>query len=195
MAAGGGSIEEVLSLIRAGADVNYIDPQSRMTPLMTVRTGIQAVVLLAAGADPNITDNLGQTALHHLLFADEAEAIIPLLLASGADVNAVAPGRQRETPLLTAPELFFEGRDPAAAERIIHLLMVSGADLDAQDDRGYTMLMTAVSKQRIKLAASLLNLGANPNLRSVDGDSALALAQRRRFDAMEKLLIEASNGN
>ena len=42
LAAGGGSIEDVLSLMRVGADVNYRDPHSGMTPLMTVRTRIQA---------------------------------------------------------------------------------------------------------------------------------------------------------
>lgn len=191
LAAGGGSIEEVLSLIRAGADVNYRDPSSRMTALMTVRTRIQAAVLLAAGADPNLTDDQGQAALHHVLFADEAEAIVRLLLASGADVDAAVPGREKETPLLTARGLFFEGRDPATAERIIILLMTSGANLDAQDDQGHTMLMTAVSKRRITLVRSLINLGADPGLRTVDGVSALDLARRHRFDDIEKLLIRA----
>jgi ankyrin repeat protein len=191
LAAGGGSIEELVSLIRAGANVDYRDPGSGMTPLMTVRTRIQAAVLLAAGADPNLRDREGQTALHHGLFADEAEAIVRLLLAAGADVEVVAKGDGNGTPLLVARSLFYEGRDPLLAERVVQLLLEAGADPDARDGEGYTMLMTAVVKRRAGLVGSLLSLGADPNLRTDAGVSALDMAVREGADDLGALLIRA----
>jgi ankyrin repeat protein len=189
IAAGGGSIEEVLSLIRSGANVDYRDRASGMTPLMTVGTRIQAAVLLAAGADPNIADIQGRTPLHHVLFAREAEVIIPLLMASGAEIDVSAPQSGGETAFLEARQLFFEGRDPEAAERVIRLLAEYGADINAQDSQGDTVLMTAARRDRTGLVRWLLNLGADPGLRNIDGVSAIDIARQEGNEKLVQLLV------
>lgn len=191
LAAGGGTLEEVLGLLRAGADVNCIDHASGMTPLMTVRTRAQAAVLLAAGADVNIADGSGQTALHHALFADEAEGIVNLLLACGADVNAIARGQENETLMLAARELFFEGRDGAVAERIMRTLAAEGADLDAQEVMGYTVLITSAVNNKPELTRLMVDLGANVDVRSADGLTALGWARRMGHTEVERVLIQA----
>lgn len=191
LAAGGGALEEVLVLLRNGANVNYMDPANGLTPLMTAQKTAQAAALLAAGADVNITDRQGNTALHHVLFAEEAERIANLLLACGADVNSAATGNGLETPLLAARQLFFEGRDPTRAERIIRMLVYAGADLNAQDDMGYTVLMTAAVNNKPRLAQLMVDLGANVDVRSSDGKTALDWARQLGSKEVEQVLLEA----
>ena len=89
--------------------------------------------LIDAGADVNVRNYKGQTALHCAAKAGFAE-IVKLLLAHGADVD----GRdgQGETPLATA--LRSTVKDKVALMAVVRLLVGAGADPDAKDERGRT---------------------------------------------------------
>jgi len=192
LAAGGGSLAELVGCIRDGGDVNHVDAAGGLTPVMTVRTEAQAAVLLAAGADVNARDGAGETPLHHALFADEAEGVVKLLLACGAEVDAVSRGRQRETPLLAARQLFFEGRDPAVAARVVRLLAHAGADLDARDGAGYTVLITAAVNNKPELARLMLALGADASVAGAGDRTALEWAQHLGNNKVAEVLIRAT---
>jgi ankyrin repeat protein len=90
----------------------------------------------------------------------------------------VAAGANGETPLLAARQLFFEGGDPDRAERIVRRLHRAGADVNARDAAGYTALITGAVNAKPNLVRLMLELGANPYVRSADGVTALGWARR-----------------
>ena len=89
--------------------------------------------LIETGADVNVRNHKGQTALHCAAKAGFAE-IVKLLLAHGAEVDA--RDGQGETPLATA--LRSTVKDKVALMAVVRLLAEAGADPDAKDDRGRT---------------------------------------------------------
>ncbi len=73
---------------------------------------------------------------------------------------------------------------------IVELLLDRGADVDAQsDDRGYSPLMDAAQHGDSSLLEQLLSRGANPNLTSKDGQTALILAVGRNDAPMVERLM------
>lgn len=127
-------VEDVLSLLRAGADPDESD-DCGFTPLhLAIRYGRLMTVwhLIQWGADVNASDNGGWTLLHEAAQAGESEAV-GLLLSAGADVNA--RNIIGETPL-----------HDAAASRVsetVSLLIAGGADPGALDNEGWSPLMVA----------------------------------------------------
>ena len=96
-----------------------------------------------------------------------------------------------ETPLLSARGLFFEGRDQNRAGRILRLLINAGARVDAQDDMGYSALITAAVNNKPRLARRMLGVGADPHTRTSDGMTALAWARDLGHREIESLLLAA----
>jgi ankyrin repeat protein len=187
---GNDDVEAISKLINDGVDINNSVTQNGMTPLMLCRSPAMVVSLLDNGAAINAKDNYGLTALHHHLFSERAEEILPLLLNAGANVKAVAAGSNNETPLLTARELFFEGRDPGRGEWIIRMLAHAGANLDAQDEMGYTILMTATVNNKPHLAQLALSLGADSDIKNMEGKTALSLARELGREEIEEILLD-----
>jgi ankyrin repeat protein len=116
--------------------------------------------LLEAGADPNIRDNKGRTALMNAW----KEAAI-LLLEAGADPNI--KDNDGETAIYHSR---FGSRDE------LELLVNAGADINAADNRGYTPLLSVLrynSRNDWTYVQNLLSLGADPLIRTNDGKTSL----------------------
>lgn len=82
-AARGGHVEVCKTLLKNGANVNAVTRCGHATPLhRSSMRGIDRVVelLLKSGADPNIRDSDGYTALHRAVIA-ESSAVCRLLVA------------------------------------------------------------------------------------------------------------------
>jgi FOG: Ankyrin repeat len=132
VAAAASNTELVKRLIELGVNVNQAD-DSGHTPLISacirqsrseIRKNQAALIvkmLLEAGADPKAGTDRNVTALLYAAEADNTE-VIRLLLAAGADVNAVA--KNLETPLLKAA---LDSSDPEA----VRLLLEAGANVNA----------------------------------------------------------------
>jgi hypothetical protein len=93
-----GRLEAVKQYITAGADVNAIDDDEGMTPLILAAGGGHKKIvelLIAEGADVNAKDKYGRTPLLMAVLGIETvlapveKEIVELLIAKGADVNAL----------------------------------------------------------------------------------------------------------
>ncbi len=83
--------------------------------------------------------------------------------------------------------LAIRSRHSAVAE----LLVSRGATIDLQsEDRGYSAMMDAASSGSLDLVEFLLKKGANPNLVSKDGQSALVIAVGRNDVPMCRKLLD-----
>ncbi|MCC6906550.1 MAG: ankyrin repeat domain-containing protein [Phycisphaerales bacterium] len=134
--------------------------------------------LLAAGADPHVTDERGVTALHAAAWMGDGNGdeeceltrrIIESLLRAGADPNA----RQAHgyTPLHYA----VEGDAPNVTA--VHALLRSGANPNAQDADGSTPLHGAVEQAARACVDALLAAGADWSICNSDGESPADLAR------------------
>ncbi len=89
--------------------------------------------LLDQGADVNVTNYKGQTALHCAAKAGFVEPV-KILLAHGANVNA--QDRDGNTPLHTACRSSIKNQE--LLQQVVELLVKGGANLQAQDSKSRT---------------------------------------------------------
>jgi hypothetical protein len=119
---------------------------------------------------------VGDTALH-LAAAGYRVEIARLLLAAGADPNAVMNHR-RSGPLHYAADGCINGHDWDAKRQVktIHCLLAAGAEVNAQDKNGATPLHRAVRTRCAAAVQCLIEGGADPMLRNKSGSMPFHLA-------------------
>ena len=120
---------------------------------------------LAAGADVNAKNKVGQTPLH-LAVANDHKEIIELLIAKDADLNAkdVWEG----TPLYEAAS--------KAHKEIAELLIANGADVNA-NIYGWTPLHSAARDGHKEIAELFITEGADVNAKDQDANTPLDRAK------------------
>src|SRR5688572_28433866 len=104
--------------------------------------------LLARGADVNVQDNDGDTALHGAAQTGNVE-VIRMLLDKGANLNT--KNKQGGTPLMWAAVY---GNEDA-----VRLLLSRGADTSLKDNDGITAAQWAVRNNRTNVASILRGKG------------------------------------
>lgn len=112
------------------------------------------------------------------------EAILDLLLASGADPDAVAENVMRNRPLHSA----VAAKDPVVAHRLVQKLLDAGANPNVQQRGGWTPLHAAAIHDRLETLDLLLARGADPTLTADDGSTAQMLAARAGHEAIVRRL-------
>lgn len=160
---------EIRSLLSEGVDVNVVDKSTDCTALgeAVSRGNLELVqTLINAGADPNIKNNSGQTALMRLNEESSAE-IVHALLDAGAKVNH--KDEDRDTALHVA----------AALEKteILQALLDAGAKVNARNKDGKTALMVAAEAGQLENVRALLWAGADAGRKDSDGATALKYAR------------------
>lgn len=214
-AAHNGHREIVEMLLKAGADPNIIDPSEMSncelsivgkvfnngdTALMKATLGMNRInncgskeiveLLLNAGADPNIQNLRGDTAL--ILAAKYGKTeIVELLLNKGANPNIkgfkenmVTFRSQNERTALM--EAAIEGH-----KEVVRLLLDAKANPNTQDQYGNTALILATNKDQPDTIRLLLKAKANPNIQNKEGVSALIRAAYYGYTDIVKELINA----
>jgi ankyrin repeat protein len=167
-------------LIAAGADVKVVDGM-KMTVLHAAALGNDAEtvrLLIDAGLDVNAIDFKGYSPLIYAASNGNLSAA-RLLLANGADVNAVSGdgsfqkvkagtlAQGRFTPLIMAA--------PFGSTELVRTLLDAGAKVNVQDIRGMTPLMLAVAtdRQKPEVIRALMAKGADAQIKSLAGETAL----------------------
>ena len=171
------------------------------------------------GADPNVRDDSGRTALHLAAAAGHREAVMALV-RRGADVQAY--DEQHIDALTVAAEkgdadmislLLWLGADPGAVTgpddrsalivaarghhaAIVRELAAAGAPVNRVGGLGWTALMEAVifgdnSTRTVETVRALLDAGAKPRFRDWQGTTPLRLANLLGYDDVAALLIAA----
>ncbi len=127
---------ELLALaLEKGVDINALEDESEATALMLAchyNNLKLASWLLEKGANIELTDSTGCTAMHYACFADEEydpEEMIKLLLKHGADINA--PDAEGMTPLMFSCTM---GKMVA-----VRALVKQGADVNLRADGCYAL--------------------------------------------------------
>ena len=158
-AAQNGDMETVKRLIAEGSDVQEIDSETALTPLVEATLGGDkeiVVLLIEKGADPAGRDGKGFTALHaaaHMGYVD----IVELLIERGVDVND-QENTSRITPLHAAAERDYQD--------VAKVLLLNDVDLNLKTESGHTPVILAVLNQHADMVKLLRDHGADCTFRS-----------------------------
>ena len=183
-----------------------------------VAAGDAAAVRALLSKKPNLNerDAHGRTALHVSAYGGHRD-VMRLLVGTGADPNALEQDRYdivtiaavaNDVPTLKlALELGgsaknvtsrYDGTALIAAAHLGHVevvrrLIAAGAPLDHVNNLGWTALIESIvlgdgGPRHTETLRALVEAGANVNLAERDGQTPLALARRRGYSAMVKIL-------
>ena len=189
LAAGFGHIRCLRSLIEKAAVISQINAATLgfgSTPLMVAveKQQLGAVrFLLNQGADVNLKDDYGFTALHLAAVISMYEAVI-CLVENGADVNAV--NLRDVTPLMMAC-------DDDSNMDVVRYLMRRGADVHLKDFDGFTALLYAITSDSdfaLDILRFLIQNGADFNTRNREEATPLMLASWNGYLDKVKFLTE-----
>jgi ankyrin repeat protein len=175
--------------------------------------------LAASGTNLNVRDDYGRTPLHVATFAKQREAIAALAKA-GADLNAKERDRYDAVTIASVaddPETLrlliklgasakqvtsrYDGTALIAAAHLGHdevtrILIEAGAPLDHVNNLGWTALIESIvlgngGPRHTETLRALVLAKASLNLADKRGDTPLALAKARRYQAMVDILEKA----
>ena len=139
--------------------------------------------LLARGATTELRDADGMTALHHILFSNEAACA---LIEAGADVNA-------RTKLGITPVYF---SSLFGAVDVLQTLIAAGADVNLSINTGQTPVYGAIMYNKVDALRILVANGAAVNTVDTLGQSPLYTASAHgHVDALRVLIAAGADVN
>ena len=153
--------------------------QNGQTPLMCAQSKEVAEVLLAAGCDPNYTDTDGMPCLHYAIKKQVPE-VASQLIQAGANVNVVY--EDGKTPLFWALICWLSST--------VEELISYGAVVTARDHKNRGAIYFAATLPDPFTCQYLITKGADPNVTASDGTTPIYIAVARHNSAVAKVLLE-----
>lgn len=149
--------------------------------------------LLSAGADPTILNAKGESYLYKTaLRGKEADDIIDLALANGANVNAITT-----TDNTIMMELFLRASEHKTTYRgellnTVSKMIEHGGDINALDSKSESGLFNAVKLRDMELVKFLVEANIDPNIQNKKGETVLEFLvyDGLAYVKMIKLLLE-----
>lgn len=202
------NIDIVSSLINAGADVNA-KTDTGETPLCQAAHSFfvdTARLLLSNGADKNIRNNRGTTALEtitelvdylpHVSAAEKGQMIeAGFVFNTRVAMELIKLLSQEETVSTFNSLLLYEldnGKDSAT----IRELLLSGANPNQVYDDGCSVLYVAVEYDLSEVVKLLINAGANVNAKISSGHTPLHYAiEKESLEIIQALLFHGADPN
>lgn len=154
---------------------------------------------MRAGADPNMKTNAKDTCLHIACSYGTGKAmkgkgkVARMLLDYGADMHI--PDAEGNTPLHFAAYHHRDGLLEILLELMVKEHKEKGTHLhvNVRNKKGETPLHKAAWNNKECAIATLLDHGADMNIRSARGRTALAMARINRHDVCAELLAETND--
>ncbi len=185
-AAHNGDVDAIVRLARGAAGVLEVRDAHGRTPLHVAtfarqRDAVRA--LLAAGAKHAAMESGRYDAVTIAAVADDEETL-RVLLSMGASAGLVT-SRYDGTALIAAAHLGHDG--------VVRQLVAAGAPLDHVNNLHWTALIEAIvlgdgGPRHQATVRALLDAGADTRLADRAGNTPLALARARGYDAMVQML-------
>jgi ankyrin repeat protein len=156
------------ALLKAGAKATLAHPDGETALMAAARTGrVDAVrLLIEAASDVNATTYQQETALMWAS-AEGHAAVVKALLDAKADANrktritTLEQRKHADHPTGGFTALMYAVRN--GHEAVARALAAGGADLNLANGDGATALIIAIVNDRLDLAGTLVDLGANVN--------------------------------
>ena len=196
----------VQTLLDAGADINakctcrgFLSGgwTSLMIAARESDTKTMADILLARGADPNLANTEGKTALIIALEFRGSIDTVRALLDRGADANA--RDTKGSTALMRASvkgSAAYVGQVRTGGVEFLRALLDKHADVNAKNSSGWTALMWAAANGYVENLEALLDAGADLHAKEVKGRTALMLAvQQGQINEVQALLRRGAKVN
>ena len=211
-----GDLPKVKALIAEGADVKWVQPETRHTPLHAAsEQGHLSVVnaLIEARTVVDRVDGLGWTALMTAAGEGHEAIVVALHQLAGASVHHV--NNEGRTALHMAAQnghvgivryLLRAGANPNVVTTdgfgmspiiiacalghpsVVQALIEEGANVNHSRPDGATSLMIAVQLGHIEIVRALLAANADPHIAANDGTTALDIAMKRNYPAIVSLI-------
>jgi hypothetical protein len=201
-----GDVGAINALLNKGANINSQAAATSYTPLMYAvkASDIRTVrYLIARGANVNIVDKNGMTALHIAAINGNTE-LVDLLVKMGADVARL--DHQGRTAAEYVPEkkvdsiglILIKGYtdlNQAILDyvrlkqvRAVAEAITQGANIDTKDTNGETPLIIAARNNDVNMVSLLLSLGASPTVRDNNGISAQQTAEKYGYKQIAQII-------
>ncbi|ANN63575.1 hypothetical protein SZ47_03515 [Brachyspira hyodysenteriae] len=164
--------DHVKFLLEKGADINAQDNEGVTTLMFAVQTDKTKIIdiCLSEKADINIKDNEGKTALFHTISSfgilENVKSMTENMFGDYARTDYVKNYMNQKK---------MEETDTAI--RLIKLLVSNGADINAQDNKGNTLLMYAIALRNEPLINEILKLNPDVNIKNKEGKTANDIAK------------------
>lgn len=191
--------QDYKAAIKANVNAAFRDGQTRL--MRSAASGLKRELglLLEAGADPNIEDKAGLTAMHHAVRAGNTEILKSLLEKGGKNdaVFAAAIGDAATLATLQKQRSLFpavgwtpaHGAAAAGQLEILKQLVADHADVNVSiKGSNETPLMWAARLGRKDVVQYLLAQGADPNRRDHKNRTGAEHALWNGFDDIAKIL-------
>jgi len=183
---------KIEQLLQSGVDINTQHPTSNTTVLMIASSYYyyddMVEFLISKGADVNLKDSEGKTAL--LWASSNSIENAKILISKGARVNEAA--NDGMTPFIQATLGVSSGKVPI---EMCELLRKNGAKVNAELKRksalGWNALHYAAANGDADLVKYLIKHGANVNKSTGEGSTPLFLAKLGGYDDIVKILKNA----